>query len=332
LKFKALTSILIFGIIASIIWTNSNNTNTYAQLSKQALPAAQPTPTPKLHAVKIISPTAGQQVPVGTDLRVMGTSLANQSSNCHIVIGLNHVKPSQNATPAGTGGANDYSKWNFDITSKYTTIKQGPNRISAKYTCSSTTNPNLLLFDSVNVIGTGPTEQSISANKTSVVGNTTNNTSTTSTISAGDFSLYENSSSGIRLQYPSNWTAQNNGDKKVSFHPPENKSQGLMSFVVLKVIDTRVSGNNITMDQINQAEINFLSKSFNVINSTAATLGFNNSPAHLAVYDAHGFKAMKIWTLQGNKIYIITYAAKSDKYLSYLPAVQKMLGSFEARG
>jgi photosystem II reaction center protein PsbP len=329
LKFKPLTSIIIFGLIASIIWSNSNNTNTYAQLSNQTLPTLQPTPTPKLHAVKITSPTAGQQVPVGRDLRVMGTSLANQSSNCHIVVGLNHVKPSQNATAVGLRGANDYSKWNFDITSKYTTIKQGPNRISAKYTCTNTS-PNLLLFDSVNVIGTSANGQSIAANKTSVVGNTVNNTSIQTRISAGGFSLYENSSSGIKLQYPANWTVQNNGDKKVSFYPPQNKSQGLTSFVLVKVIDTGVSGNNITLDQINQAEINFLSKSFNLINSTDATLGLHNFPAHLAYYEVGGFKAMKIWTLQGNKIYIVTYAARSDKYLSYLPGVQKMLGSFEA--
>jgi PsbP-like protein len=329
LKFKPLTSILIFGVIVYIIWSNSDNTNTYAQLPNQALPTPQPTLTPKSHAVKITSPTAGQQVPVGRDLRVMGTSIANESSNCHIVVSLNHVKPSQNATAIGLRGANDYSKWNFDITSKYTTIKQGPNRISAKYTCSKTI-PNLLLFDSVNVVGTIANGQSIAANKTSVVGNTVNSTSIQSRISAGGFSLYENSSSGIKLQYPSNWTVQNNGDKKVSFHPPQNKSQGLTSFVLVKVIDTAVSGNNITLDQINQAEINFLSKSFNLINSTDATLGLHNFPAHLAFYEAGGFKAMKIWTLQGNKIYIITYAAKSDKYSSYLPGVQKMVGSFEA--
>jgi hypothetical protein len=328
MRFKPLSSIFIFGVIASIIWSNSSNTNTYAQLPSQALPTPQPTPTPKSHAVKITSPTAGQQVPVGRDLIVTGTSLVNQSSNCHIVVGLNHVKPPQNATAIGPRGANDYSKWNFDITSKYTTIKQGPNRISAKYTCSNTS-PDLLLFDSVNVIGTSANGQSIAANNTSIVGNAVNNTSIQSRISAG-FSLYENSSSGIKLQYPSNWTVQNNGDKKVSFHPPQNKSQGLTSFVLVKVIDTAVSGNNITLDQINQAEINFLSKSFNLINSTDAALGLHNFPAHLAFYEAGGFKAMKIWTLQGNKVYIVTYAAKSDKYSSYLPGVQKMLSSFEA--
>jgi PsbP-like protein len=331
LKFKLLTSILIFGVVASIIWSNNNNTNTYAQLPNQTLPTPQPTLTPKLHAVKITSPTADQQVPVGRDLRVMGTSIANQSSNCYIAVGLNHVKPPQNATAVGLRGANDYSKWNFDITSKYTTIKQGPNRISAKYTCTNTS-PNLLLFDSVDVIGTGVNGQSVAANKTSVVvGNTVNNTSIQSRISAVGFSLYENSSSGIKLQYPSNWTVQNDGDKKVSFHPPQNKSQGLTSFVLVKVIDTAASGNNnITLGQINQAEINFLSQSFNLINSTDATLGLRNFPAHQAFYEASGFKAMKIWTLQGNKIYIVTYAAKSDKYSSYLPGVQKMLGSFEA--
>jgi len=43
------------------------------------------------------------------------------------------VKPYQNATAAGLGGAADYSKWNFGLASKYTIIKQGNNRITAKY-------------------------------------------------------------------------------------------------------------------------------------------------------------------------------------------------------
>jgi hypothetical protein len=64
----------------------------------------------------------------------------------------NHVRPYQPATAAGTGGTNDYSKWNFLLTSNYTTIKPGPdNRITAKYTC--TDNPAMVSYSSVNVTG-----------------------------------------------------------------------------------------------------------------------------------------------------------------------------------
>ena len=73
----------------------------------------------------------------------------------HIEVIVNNVKPYQPAIstvgPGRNGGAADYSKWKFDITSKYTTIKPGENRITAKYECED--NPALKSFSSVNVTG-----------------------------------------------------------------------------------------------------------------------------------------------------------------------------------
>jgi hypothetical protein len=112
----------------------------------------------KIHGVKITSPVEGQQVPISKDLGISGTSLANATSQCQISVGVNRIKPYQNATAAGPGGATDYSKWNFVLTPKYTTIKEGPNnKITARYSCNIS-NPNLESFDSVNVTGiTTPT-------------------------------------------------------------------------------------------------------------------------------------------------------------------------------
>ena len=133
----------------SIFWANTS----YAQVL--------PTPTqlpPKLHAVKITSPTKGQQVPIGKNLTISGTSLGNATSHCQVSVIGNGIKPYQPATAAGPGGATDYSKWNFVLTPKYTTIKEGPNnKITARYSCNIS-NPNLEAFDSVNVTGiTTPT-------------------------------------------------------------------------------------------------------------------------------------------------------------------------------
>jgi hypothetical protein len=126
--------------------TNNNNNNTLqSTLSSQ--------PSAITHGVKITSPTKGQQVPIGKDITITGTSLANPNSNCQITVIVNHVKPYQPATAAGPGGSKDYSKWNFVLSSKYTTIHQGQNnRITAKYNCSSA-NPGGLSFNSVNVTG-----------------------------------------------------------------------------------------------------------------------------------------------------------------------------------
>ena len=104
--------------------------------------------------IKITSPAKGQQVPVGKDLTISGTSIDNataSSADCKVSVIANKVRPYQPATAIGPGGVADYSKWNFILTSKYTTIKPGQNRITAKYECAN--NPALTAFYSVNVTG-----------------------------------------------------------------------------------------------------------------------------------------------------------------------------------
>ena len=75
----------------------------------------------------------------------------NPTPHCQVSIIVNGIKPYHTATATGPDGAADYSKWNFVLTSKYATIKPGPdNRITAKYTCS---NNNQRSFYNVNVTG-----------------------------------------------------------------------------------------------------------------------------------------------------------------------------------
>ena len=141
-----------------IISSNNNKTDLTLVLAQAAtnnnntLQSPLSSPSAITHGVKITSPTKGQQVPIGKDITISGTSLANPNSNCQITVIVNHVKPYQPATAAGPGGSKDYSKWNFVLSSKYTTIHQGQNKITAKYNCNSA-NPGGLSFNSVNVTG-----------------------------------------------------------------------------------------------------------------------------------------------------------------------------------
>jgi len=109
--------------------------------------------TPDLHSVKISSPAKGQEVAVGKDLQISGSSADNTTTHdCQVSVIVNDVKPYHNALPSGSGGqANNYSKWSFNLTPAYTTIKQGQNKITAKYSCPS--DPSLLDHTSVNVTG-----------------------------------------------------------------------------------------------------------------------------------------------------------------------------------
>ena len=156
-------------------------TNIFAY-GQQILPSEQRMLTRSLstplkpYTVKITSPIKGQQVLVGKNLTISGitdTAAGNiATSHCQVSIIANGIKPYQPAIGSGPSGAADYSKWNFVLSSKYTTIKQGPNnKITAKYKCSN--NPTAVSFYSVNVTGR--------ATLTSVAGSHTINPSTTAT-------------------------------------------------------------------------------------------------------------------------------------------------------
>ncbi|HET7283177.1 MAG TPA: hypothetical protein VFI70_00695 [Nitrososphaeraceae archaeon] len=151
--------LILFGMIVSIAYVNS----VYAQIPMPSVPLVSNTASAKntttaataissfvAHGVRITSPAKGQQVPIGS-LTIVGTSKDNDTTNCHVYVIVNGLKPYQNATTTGPGGASDYSKWNFTLTSKYTLIKEGVNKIVAKFSCKP--NPAIASFYGVNVTG-----------------------------------------------------------------------------------------------------------------------------------------------------------------------------------
>ena len=143
-------------IILPVVWSAT----VYAQIfapSPEALPAPLTASSPSnttaatafaAHGVRITSPANGQQVPTGA-LTITGTSKDNPTVDCQVFVIVNAVKPYQNATANGPGGASDYSKWNFNLNSSM--IKEGVNKITAKFACRP--NPSAASFYSVNVTG-----------------------------------------------------------------------------------------------------------------------------------------------------------------------------------
>ncbi|HYZ49603.1 MAG TPA: hypothetical protein VE593_01850, partial [Nitrososphaeraceae archaeon] len=176
IKFGELALLFAFGILLSAAWSNIA---VYAQ--NKTASSSSPNPAQHIAKIKITSPTRDQQVPVGKDLTISGTSIDNataSSTDCKVSVVVNKVRPYQPATAAGTGGAADYSKWNFALTSKYTTIKPGENRITAKYECAN--NAALTTFSSVNVTGV---PSGAATNSTNPTNNTTTGASTITNLS-----------------------------------------------------------------------------------------------------------------------------------------------------
>jgi len=106
-------------------------------------------------SVKIVSPTEGQQVPVGEELIASGESSDDTSKNCTVSVIVNNIKPYQSAYPTGASGPGDYSKWSFTLSSNYTEITEGSNRITAKLSCPESTR-----WYSVNAMGVRTSQES----------------------------------------------------------------------------------------------------------------------------------------------------------------------------
>ena len=105
--------------------------------------------------VKITSPLAGQEVPVG-ELTITGTSTDDPTTDCQVDVDLNDQKPFQNAIATGPGGESDYSNWNYNYTRNYNLITEGTNELTAKLSCFDDSNSgttNLTKWNSVNVTG-----------------------------------------------------------------------------------------------------------------------------------------------------------------------------------
>ena len=105
----------------------------------------------KLPSVRIILPVRGQNVPVGKILIVSGISASRSTSNCAVSVIVNGIKPYQNATAIGPKGQKDYSRWTYVILPKYTTIKEGINKIASKISCDN--KPSLVSYYTLNVTG-----------------------------------------------------------------------------------------------------------------------------------------------------------------------------------
>src|SRR5215469_13057089 len=134
---KVVFSVIITILFASSIWISSVS----------ALPQQQTS-----FGVKITDPAKGQQLAIGKNLTLLGTSSYNASS-CGVFVIVDGVRPYQKTTPIGQTGGNDYSKWEYTFTPAYAgTIREGINRITAKLLCQA--NPaNLTKFYSINVTG-----------------------------------------------------------------------------------------------------------------------------------------------------------------------------------
>lgn len=96
---------------------------------------------PSIAFVEINTPMKNQQVPLGIILNISGTSEDNKLSKCKITIVVNNEFPYRETHPIGNFGHGDYSKWSFVLTSEYTKLNLGENKITSKAYAMNITTP-----------------------------------------------------------------------------------------------------------------------------------------------------------------------------------------------
>jgi hypothetical protein len=102
--------------------------------------------------VKIISPLKNTTVPAG-QLIILGISSDTPKINCRVFADWNDLKPMQNVTAKGPGGANDYSNWTYIYNGSYHNITAGINELTSKITCYDNPSNITSKYYSVNVTG-----------------------------------------------------------------------------------------------------------------------------------------------------------------------------------
>jgi PsbP-like protein len=176
---------------------------------------------------------------------------------------------------------------------------------------------------------------------------TQSNASSTNTIASKTYLLYENPTFGIKIKYPDNWSlrtysynlALNN--TVAGFYSPSKKASELgnvsgVSGHFVPYLDIFVfSSKNMSLDKIIDSRIDRIQNStyFLISESKPFTLKGNQS-AYTITYSINSgkdeiFKKMQIYTIYGNKVYLITFTSQEALFAQYRSTIQEMVNSFE---
>lgn len=146
-----------------------------------------------------------------------------------------------------------------------------------------------------------------------------------------NFYTYENSTFGIRIQYPSDW-------KKVE------DDRGVWFRTTNESVNLRVESLaylNRTLDNLTKRQINLTAQQFpgrSIVELNSVTLR-HNYPGIKIVFtypedpeddlQAIRYKEMQFWTIRDGRAYIFSYFTTADAYDNYLPVVNEIIESFD---
>ena len=163
---------------------------------------------------------------------------------------------------------------------------------------------------------------------------------TTATAPNPKFLTYENSTLGIKIQYPSNWTKQA-ARGGIAFVVLPTRSNNNPEQFLTKLNVTGIMGfpPNVPLKAMADRVVDgyrYFLRNFQIESYANSTLGGNNAIKIVYRYadpkNNSSFAATDIAAIKNDRLYVIQYYAQLPRIQSYLPTLQKMVDSFQITG
>jgi hypothetical protein len=149
----------------------------------------------------------------------------------------------------------------------------------------------------------------------------------------GEWLTYENSDLGFSIQYPPNWTTEEDEDL---LELRSNDDETLR----VEITSESLPEEKTTLEEYSDMHVNDLeedSKDFKLLHSTSTTIGVGDYPAHKVIYKLTAKTTKdqntitRFWTIQDDKAYSIAYIGVEPKYFNLYSIALKMFDSFQIK-
>ncbi len=142
--------------------------------------------------------------------------------------------------------------------------------------------------------------------------------------------IFVNHKLGYNLEYPANWLKEESQGEPTFISPrlsPFDKAPESIA------VTSEVLFPIITLEEFTDVAMSLLRSDFQnmkLIKSSDVTLA--DYPAHQIVYtytlEGVNLKNLQIWTVSGDRAYVLTYGALPEEFDDSLPVIQNMIDSF----
>jgi YVTN family beta-propeller protein len=144
---------------------------------------------------------------------------------------------------------------------------------------------------------------------------------------------YTNSGFGITMQYPSKWQESEEGKNNVRFSSLlESRSDNFRENLFIQILPSENTPlDNKVSEDIGKYRQNLTVTDFNITDSRTTSLLGNDARKieYQYKYGPNFFKAMQLWTIISDKVYVIKYTAELNKYSTYLPIIREIIKSLK---